>query len=197
MIVIKDQNVRSIITAVAELMIIVVIVLFVGGPLNKYSTKLKTDLDVKRQELNDARNLVRLIPNPRKEIDNIKESMNELHDKSVSREELPRIIQQLINKSSELEIEIISIKPREDLKTVNGNLPQGVGKAYIEMIVRCPYAVLGDYLKGLDDLAIIFTLEDVRVERVGDMDVGSRIREGGEDDILATLILSTYTIWKF
>ena len=124
--------------------------------------------------------------------------MEELDDRSVSDKELPRIIQQLINKSSELDIEIISIKPREDIKAdAAGQLPRGVTKAYIEMILRCPYNVLGDYLGSLRDIPMILTVEDLYVEKMPEEEDVDGQSQGEGKDIFSTLIISTYTVLKF
>lgn len=152
-------------------------------------------MQAKTKELDEAQELIRTIPNPQKEIEKIRAGMEELEDRSVSKKELPRIIQQLINKSSQLQIEIISIRPREDIKTQDKDLPRGVSKAYIEMIIKCPYNVLGDYLKALTELQIIFTIESIRVEKIEEAEETYKAKPE-EKDLFATLILGTYTIWK-
>ncbi|MCM8823821.1 MAG: type 4a pilus biogenesis protein PilO [Candidatus Omnitrophica bacterium] len=139
--------------------------------------------------------MVRTIPNPPQEIEKIRKALDELNDKAVSQQELPRIIQQLISKSSELKIEIISIKPRDDIRRNDEFLPKGVSKAYVEMIVKCPYRVLGEYLKALSDLPIIFTIESMRIERAKTEKDKIDTKEEA-NPLIATLILSTYTIWQ-
>ena len=197
----KDKTLQSIITAGVEVIILISIVFFVGRPLAKYARRLQHKLNDKQQELAKERNLIQLIPNPQKEIEKIRKGMNELQKRAATKKELPKIIQQLINKSSELGIEIVSIKPRSDIKTGGEKLPQGVSKAYIEMIIKCPYYVLGEYLKALNKLPIMFTIESVymeKIENIGSSSEGSSGRKKGKkkkQNIFVTLILSTYTIW--
>ena len=197
--IIKDRTLKSIVTAAVEIVILMLLVIFLGGPLSKYSKSLKKEFDVKQKELKRDRELMRKVPNPQKEINKIREGMNELHKRAVSRKELPRIIQQLVKKSSELNIEIVSIKPIENVKETNTKLPQGVSKAYIKMIIKCPYQTLGDYLKALNSLPIIFTIEGIFIEKIEEIDSSSpnsKSKKKKSQDIFTTLILSTYTIWQ-
>ncbi len=172
------------------------IIIFVGGRLSRYSNRLKEELNNKQRELEEDRRLVQLIPNPQKEIDKIRKGMDELQNRAVTKKELPKIIQQLINKSSELDIEIVSIKPRDDIEIEEEKLPQGVSKAYIEMIIKCPYQTLGEYLKELNELPIIFTIESMYIEKIEELESIINKKKKKEEDIFTTLVLSTYTIWR-
>jgi len=166
-------------------------------PLSKYSKSLKKEFNNKQKRLERDRELIRKIPNPQKEIDKIRKGMNELHKRAVSKRELPRIIQQLVKKSSELNIEIVSIKPIENIKETNTKLPQGVSKAYVEMVIKCPYQTLGTYLKDLNSLPIIFTIEGIFIKKIEEIGGSSSSdKKKKRQDIFATLILSTYTIWQ-
>ncbi len=166
--------------------------------MSRWSKSLKEEFDSKQKVLEGNRNLIREIPNPRKAMDKIRKAMDELHKRAVSKKELPRIIQQLIKKSSELNIEIVSIKPIKNVKESGEKLPQGVSKAYIEMVIRCPYRTLGEYLKALNSLPIIFTIESIYIEKIQEIGSGhlTKKRKKKAQNIFATLIISTYTIWQ-
>ena len=196
----KDRTLKSVVTAAVEIVILMLLVIFLGGPLSRYSKSLRKEFDNKQKELERDRELIRKVPNPQKEINEIRKGMNELHKRAVSRKELPRIIQQLVKKSSELNIEIVSIKPIENVKETNTKLPQGVSKAYIEMIIKCPYQTLGAYLKALNSLPIIFTIEGIFIEKIEEIEgassAGKSKRKNKNQDIFTTLVLSTYTIWQ-
>ncbi len=188
---------KSIITASVEVVIILLIVIFVGGPLNRKVAQAKAELEKKQKELVQIQQMIRAVPNPQEEINKIKKSIEELKHKSVSRQELPRIVRQLVDKSKELGIEIVSIRPREDIRGKDRNLPEGVGKAYIEMVIKCPYKKLGEYLKELKDLPIIFTIESMAIEKIEELTQDRKgSRKKHDNDLYTTLILSTYTIWK-
>jgi len=172
--------------------------IFLGIPLGRYSRKIAGVFYTKQKELSNARRMVRLNPNPQKGIDKIRKGMNQLRNRAVSQKDLPQIIQQLVRKSSELDIEIVSIKPKENIKVRGRELPQGVSKAYIEMIIKCPYDVLGNYLKAISRLPIIFTIESIYIEKIEQIAQKPEIKRKAKKQnyIFATLILSTYAIWK-
>ena len=153
--------------------------------------KVKEKLASSQRELGEARKLVRAIPNPQGRVNALRQRMRELKKKAVSHREIPKIIYQLVKKSSELKVEIVSIKPKDKVDFPRETLPEGVSKAYIEIIMRCPYKVLGEYLKSLDELPIKFTVEKIVVEKI---DEDKTLRE--KKEVLTTLLLSTYTILK-
>jgi len=166
--------------------------LFVAGnhfvilPLRKIEKKLKDA----QAELAKMEKMIREIPNPKKNIEEIQKKMEELKEKAASRRELPRIIQQLTKKSSELEIEIISIRPLEETFKEE-NLPAGVSKAYIEVVLKASYKKIGEYLKAIKELPIILTLESLFITKPMEEEIGK-----GENTLIATLVVSSYTVWE-
>ena len=194
---IKDTTVKSIITAVVEILLLALLVIFLGGYLSKRNERLKIELAENNEELTKAHTLIKNVPDPQKAIEDLRKSMDELQERSVSKRELPKIIQELITKSSELEIEIISIRPREDIKIKDKNLPQGVSKAYIEMIIKCSYDVLGEYLNALSELSIIFTIENMHIEKIEEIQEVSRTKKEAKNELYTNLLLSTYTLVKY
>ncbi|MCM8774075.1 MAG: hypothetical protein NC820_05010, partial [Candidatus Omnitrophica bacterium] len=76
------------------MLFIFALIFFLGRPLSKYSKSVKKELETKQEELKRAESLVRTIPNPPQEIEKIRKALDELNDKAVSQQELPRLIQQ-------------------------------------------------------------------------------------------------------
>jgi len=149
-----------------------------------------------QKELKDKKDKLKAHPNPRKEIEIIKQDMLKLKEKAVSEKELPRIIQQLTKKSSEMDIEIISIRPIRQVPFKEEDLPQGVSKAYIEVVLKVAYKTLGEYLKELKGLPTIFTIEGISMERYESLeeDDSRQAEEGGK--LIVTLLISSYTVWQ-
>lgn len=149
-------------------------------------------------ELKKKEELIKQYPNPGKKIEEIKTEMEELKKKSVSEQELPKVIQQLTKKSSELKIEIISIRPIKEIQFKERPVPSGVSKAYIEIVLKVPYKTLGEYIKTLDELPVIFTIESIDLERFEELEeaADSKKAEEIEGKVIATLLVSSYTIWE-
>ncbi len=163
---------------------------FIIKPMNKEKKKL---MEIQKK-LSQMEKLIREVPDPKKGMEEIRERMKELRKKAVSEEELPRVIQQLTKKSSELKIEIISIKPIKELPFKEGHLPSGVSKAYVEVVLKAPYKKIGEYLKELGSLPVIVTIESLSIEKLEE-EVTSK-KKAVEKNLIATLIISSYTIWK-
>jgi len=167
--------------------------LFIAGnhfiilPLKKVEEKLKNA----QFELAKMEKMIREVPNPEKNIEEIQKKIEKLKEKAASRRELPRIIQQLTKKSSELGIEIISIRPLEETTMEGKNLPAGVSKAYVEVILKASYKKIGEYLKAIRELPIILTLESLSITKPAEEEIGK-----GENTLIATLVISSYTVWK-
>ncbi len=137
------------------------------------------------KDIDKMKHMVDRVPNPKKEIEVIKERLQKLKEKAIDREQIPRIIQQLFQKTGELNIEVRSIKPRDNVEGLSADLPEGVSKVFIEANIRCSYRTLINYVRSLEDLQLLFTIEDLsigksRVEAVETLDV--------------TLLFSTYVM---
>ena len=188
----KENRILKIITYLGVYTFILV-GLFIAGnhfiilPLKKVEEKLKDA----QSELAKMEKMIREVPNPEKSIEEIQKKIKELKEKAASRRELPRIIQQLTKKSSELGIEIISIRPLEETAIKEKNLPAGVSKAYVEVILKASYKKIGEYLKAIKDLPVILTLESLSITKPAEEEMGK-----GENTLIATLVISSYTVWK-
>ena len=165
-----------------------------GRRLLEHSDSLKDKLTLQAKEINETRELVKAIPNPEKEIATVEDRIRELRDKAVTKEQVPRIIQQLTRKSSDLNINIISIKPLAQTEDTSG-LVQAVNKVYIEVVMSCPYSAMGDYLKALTELPILFTVESVSIQKKEEeqgLARGSASTKTSE--VIVHLLLSTYMV---
>ena len=162
--------------------------------------KAKKDLDEVQNKLEETQKLVNDNPDARTRTKEIMARMDALKEKSVSSKELPKIIQLLTKKSSELNLEIISIRPVEDIALKDASLPQGVSKDYIEIVAKAPYAALGDYLKALKEMSVIFTVETISIEKFAeaaeeDLARAKKKEATAQGKVVATMLISSYTVW--
>ena len=187
----KSKTTQAIVRCLIYSSILILLYIFVGRTISRYSENLKSELLLQTKKIKEYEKLIRTYPNPEKEIETIEKKIQELKNKAASREQIPRIIQQLAHKTSELKINVISIKPLEDLKISKEKIIQGVSKVYIEVVMLSPYHVVGDYLKALTELPIVLTVENLSIEKQEAFS-GSASLKGNE--LLVTLLLSAYMI---
>ncbi|MFA5362756.1 MAG: type 4a pilus biogenesis protein PilO [Candidatus Omnitrophota bacterium] len=179
--------------------------LFVGRPIIKYADTVKADWKAKQLQLQEAENLIKVLPNPRKAIEDVEKKFSDLSDVGVTRKQIPRMIQVLGKSTMDNNIKVRSIKPREDMKSSADNLPVGVSKAYIELELICPYKAFGEYIKVLPGLQPGFSVESVEMQKAPEAEPAkvsdnpqpqAKSRPLREPNLSIKLIVSTYMVWE-
>ena len=196
---IENRIVRVLIDIGIYIFILILAHLFLGRPAIKKLNKEKKELGELQKELEQKE-----VPNPKKKIEELHKKMEEFKTKSASDRELPKIIRELTKKSSELNIEFISIKPVSEIPFEEKELPQGVSKFYIEVVLKAPYKILGEYLKALEELPVLLTIETLSIEKpeaeespVQEKSTKrSKSKQSPENKVIATLLISSYKVWK-
>jgi Tfp pilus assembly protein PilO len=171
--------------------LIILLYFILGRSALRYSENMRKQFLLYQSKLQDGEDLIRSLPNPQQSLDDIKRRNAEFLETSGAGKQLPKIIQALGQSASGRQINIISIRPREDLKTGIENLPAGVTKLFLEMAFGGSYQEIGEYIKVLSGLPGGFTIETMTIER--------QEREGAKTDqrtgmLNASLIISTYMV---
>jgi Tfp pilus assembly protein PilO len=133
--------------------------IFVGRPVLKYFDSVKAEFRQKQAKLLESQELVRSLPNPEKAINEIKDKLQEFQDLGVSKKQIPRLMQILGQTASERNIAVVSLRPREDIKSEESGLPAGIDKIYLEIVLSCNYQSLADYIKAANELPTAFKVE--------------------------------------
>jgi len=195
---VKSKTFKIIVDTSIYFFIILFLYFFVGKPISRMIEKEKRASQAVEKRLAEVQKLILENPNPKQKIQEIIDKRKEFEKRSNAENELPRIIQQLTQTSSELNIEIISIKKIEALPFKEILLPQGVSKAYLEIVVKAPYKTIGEYLEALTVLPIICTIEGISLKKFVDLKGAVRGEKStdSEGKIIATLIVSSYTVWR-
>lgn len=176
--------------------------LFIGRPALKYNNKLRAEFKTGQELLRDAEALIRSFPNPQKEMGDLERKAQELRDMGATTKQLPRLIQSLALPANNLNINVTSIRPREEAGLDNESLPAGVTKIYIEVAMNCPYQLFAEYVKAINELPTTFIIERLSIEKKGEEDASFEIKKAPEKtgekprELSITLLLSTYMIWE-
>jgi Tfp pilus assembly protein PilO len=174
-----------------------IVYIFVGRPVLKYSDSLKAEFGSKQTKLQESQELVRSLPDPRKAIAEIKDKLQEFQDQGVSKKQIPRLMQLLGQAASDHQITVISLRPREDVKNEENNLPPGINKIYLEIALTCGYQALADYIKAVNELPTAFKVEELTVEKVSETLAPAEAKGGPKNPgaasglLKAVLLLST------
>jgi len=189
---IKSKTRRTVTISLIYTLVLIFFYAFVGRWVSGYSERLKSELVSQSEKSKEYQDLIRAYPDPEQLIENVARKIQELKDKAASREQIPRIIQLLTSKTSELDISVISIKPLEEVRYSDEKLIEGVNKVYIEIVILAPYKVIGDYLEALTELPIILTVESLTVDKAQELALSLAPTE--QDELLVTLLLSAYMV---
>jgi Tfp pilus assembly protein PilO len=170
---------------------------FVGRPVLKYSDGLKAEFGSKQAKLQESQELVRSLPDPQKAISEIKDKLQEFQDLGVSKKQIPRLMQLLGQAASDHQITVLSLRPREDVKNDETDLPQGINKIYLEITFACNYQALADYIKTVNELPTAFKVEALTVEKGSETLAPAEAKSGSKNPdaasgfLKAVLLLST------
>ncbi|MFH0790606.1 MAG: hypothetical protein V2A64_03145 [Candidatus Omnitrophota bacterium] len=198
----SNRMVKVTVISVIFIVILILLHLFLSQTVLRYTKKVKSEFKLVEARLNEQEQLIKSVPNPQKAIEDIENKNQEFKAMGVSKKQFPRIIQLLGRSTADYNIDVISIRPREDIKLVNESLPAGINKVYIEMILRCSYQGFGEYLKALNDMSIVFCIETLTIERKEAVVISSEDKKTPagakreDDDLKVTLLLSTYLVWE-
>ena len=199
---IENKMLRVGLTCSVFVIILILSYLFIGRPILKYKERLKAEFSLNQNKLQESQALVRSFSNPQKALEDIGKKAQELKEMGVSSRQLPRIIQSLALPASKLNINLTSIRPREDIKPGNENLPAGVSKVYIELAMSCPYQLFAEYTRALSELPVTFILERLSIEKEEKGSASARTNKpldksaGSPEELSITLLLSTYMVWE-
>jgi Tfp pilus assembly protein PilO len=179
--------------------ILVLLYLVLGRLVLNYEKQTKAEFKTVQNKLKQSQELVNSLPDPAKAIEEIEKKAQDFKEMGLGRKQLPRITQLLGQAAGERNIDIISIRPRDDIKSGSENLPSGVSKVYMEITLNCNYQELADYVKSLDGLAVSFILESLSVEKKQGGASFTQTRSPGKaeaepKELQATLLLSTYMV---
>ncbi|OGX31973.1 MAG: hypothetical protein A3G37_00535 [Omnitrophica WOR_2 bacterium RIFCSPLOWO2_12_FULL_46_30] len=173
-----------------------------GKTLFKYVERLKSEFASSQNTLQEAQDLVKAFSNPQKALEDMEKKARELKEMGVTSRQLPRLIQSLALAASKLNINIISIRPREDIRSGDENLPAGVSKVFIELTLSCPYKLFAEYSKAVSELPVTFIVEQMSMEKKDEAEASLAEKKPPEksaqapEELLVTLLLSTYMVWE-
>ena len=86
--------------------------------------------------------------------------------------------------ATELNITVVTIRPRDDVKTGSAELPPGVTKVYMELVLDCDYKSLAGFLNSLSSLPFVFVVDSLAMTK-----------KENASGLEATLLVSTFMVW--
>lgn len=170
--------------------------LLVGLPVLKYSDDMKSEFSRKQAKLLESQELVRTLPNPQKAMDEVKAQLLELQEIGVSKKQVPRMMQILGATAADKNLTVVSLRPREDIKSENSEISAVVNRIYLEIVLLCSYQMLADYIKTVSGLPPAFKVESLTIEKQSEtlapMEAKSAAKNQPAGLLKAVIVLSTF-----
>lgn len=170
--------------AAANLVLGVFLYFFWGIPAFREEARVRSSFALAQQRLDQTTGLIRSLPNPAKARADIEKSIAEFKKAGSSGRQLPRLIQSLGTAAQQHKVKVLSIRPREDIKS-SVELPAGVNKLYVEMTLECPYQTLAEFSRALQELPARFTIEQVDARRNKD-----------RAELSVSMLVSAFMVWE-
>lgn len=161
---------------------------FAGRPAFRYSDDMRKRFQSYEDQLQTAEELIHSVPNPSRAVEEMERKTEEFAETSGAKRQVSRIIQELGQSAAGRRLKVISITPKEDLKTGAASLPAGVRKLFFEMVVSASYDEIGEYARFLSGLPGLFAIETMTVEQ---QDIDGSGQAQGTGMLKAVFILST------
>jgi len=192
----KDKASYLLLFCGISLGVILLLYIFLGRPVLRHANEVRGEFNRKQARLLDEQELIRSLPNPQSAMESLKVKMQEIQDMGASKRQIPKVMQVLSQAAAEKNIAVVSLRPREDIKTEDASAALGVTKVFVELVIQCGYQELAEFVKGLSSLPMPLNVESMAVEKSQKELDAAAGRAAGKEDTAAgalkvTLMLST------
>lgn len=136
-----------------------------GRPSLRYAADMRGRFVSYQERLQQAQDLVRSLPDPQRSLEDIERKHAQFRETSGAGKQLPKIIQALGQSVVGKQINVISIRPKDDVRAGVEGIPAGVRKLFLEMIFSGSYQDIGEYTQALSSLPGVFTIEAMTIDR--------------------------------
>ena len=199
----KGKNVNFVLIYLVSFTAAFVLLYFLAGaPVFKFEKERKAEFGKKQERLRKLQELIVGMPDPAKAIEEIDKKSKDFKE-GASKKQLPRTIQMLAKAAGENNVDLVSVRPREDIKPPAEIFP-GVNKAYIEMTINCSFQKFAEFTRALGELPggnfsiESFTIEKKKAPEGADDKKAQQEKAPAEEkagELSINMLISTYIVW--
>ena len=103
------------------------------------------------------------------EVRRLEGELNRLSERTLKGEEIRTFLRHLARESDSLQIKVISLNPQEEKLPLPEGKKEVSGSQYrrinIQMVLHSTYTKLGTYLKGIEELPFLISVDSLHVEK--------------------------------
>lgn len=166
-----SQSLRVVIKIVSAAAVVIAACVFAVALPGREVWKIRAELREKSTVLLEETAILSAVADPERELKKAEEQAKNLESRFPSSEALPFVLQQLGDKSKELQLDILSSNPVLEEKPFPppGTEAPKYEKKKIAIDMRCTYENLAAYLAGISTLPTFFSVEEMTIENKGNM----------------------------
>jgi Tfp pilus assembly protein PilO len=150
-----------------------VFVTFYYTPQNRKIKALKVELKAADLKLDESLLMTKAAETLEAEVRRQEEVLKRLGERTLRGQEFRTFLRHLARESDSPEMKVVSLTPQEE------NLPSPEGKkggsssqyrrVAVQMVLHSTYAKLRTYLKGIEELPFLIHVDNIRIERNGEV----------------------------
>jgi len=144
-------------------------VTFYSAPQSRKIRVLRAELKAADLKLDESRLLTKGLENLEAEVFRKEEVLKKLGERTLRRDEFKAFLRHLAKESDSPQMKVVSLIPREE------NMPSPEGKkenstsqyrrVAVEMVLHSTFSKLGAYLKGIEGLPFLISVDNIHIER--------------------------------
>lgn len=189
----KQDKVLSFLAFVAfSAMFLILLYFLIGKSVLKFTQGAENEFKARQARLLEVQELVRSLPNPEKAAEELERTDAALKEIRYDKKQLPKLIQWMAKAAADAGVEVITIRPRDDLKA-SGPVPPGVNRVPMELVLYCEYKGLAEYLQALAAPPYSFFIESLTLSK---RETGGEDGSKGRVPLEAVIIAGTYMVWE-
>lgn len=189
------KNIRSMIVYCAVWSALIGASFAVGGRFSfNVLRAARAELNSQQKKLAEAQRLMLSLPDPDRALEDIDKRFNEFRDAGLTKKQLPKLTQVLASTAAQKNVRVLGIRQRDDVKAEQ--LPEGVMKIHMEMIVQAPYRQLAEFMRALGEISVPFILDSFVIRAIEAGSAENAPARGEQSLVQASLTVSTYMIWE-
>jgi Tfp pilus assembly protein PilO len=155
---------------------------FYFTPQSRKIRALEAELKAADLKLDESLLMTKGVEALEAEVSRQEEALKRLSERALRGEEFRTFLRHLARESDSLQMKVISLAPQEE------NFPTAEGKktgptpqyrrVTIQMVLHSTYSKLRAYLKGIDELPFLVSVDNIQIEKDGEVQPLLKVRMG-------------------
>lgn len=142
---------------------------FYYTPQSRKIRALRAELKAAHLRMDESLTLTRGVETLEAEVLRQEEALKRLSERTLRGEEFRAFLRHLARESDSPQMKVVSLAPQEEnlpsVEAKKGSFTSPYRKVVVQMVLHSTFAKLGDYLKGIENLPFLISVDNIRIEK--------------------------------